>query len=123
MCSAAKLHSVAEFHYSDLVSVFFTEQCDCAHCIGLFHCRVPLFHERIIGTDQFIDPLLHFFELLVGHFGEMREVETEIVRAYIRTFLLNVCAEHLSQCPVEKMGCSMVVRDFQPSRGIDMKRE
>ena len=53
----------------------------------------------------------------------MREVETEVIRAYERTFLLHMCSENLTESLVEKMRRSMVVGDFQPSVSIHMQRE
>ena len=80
--STAELHGVTELDDSYPVSVFLSEQCDCAHCIGLLNRGLPVFLKRGVEADEPVDQLFCLLELLVCHLGEMREVEAEIIRAH-----------------------------------------
>ena len=48
----------------------------------------------------------------------MREVESEVIRADIRTFLLDMGSENFAESLVEKVGGSMGVRDFKSSFSV-----
>ena len=52
--------------------------------------------------------MFHFAELLRSDFLEVREVETQRVRSYERSFLFYVCAENLTQCFVEQVRTRVV---------------
>ena len=61
-----------------------------------------------ILTNHIVDHALHLTNLLIGNFLEVREVETQGVRANERTLLLYMVAQYLLQSIVEQVSCSMV---------------
>ena len=90
MATTAQLHAWPEFHYANPVAVFFAEESDGAHSLGLVHSGVALLLEVNILANKLVNPVLHFENLLVGEFLEVREVETKTAIVYVRTFLLHV---------------------------------
>ena len=110
MATTAQLHAWPEFHYANPVAVLLAEESDGAHSLSLVHSGVALLLEVDILANELVNPVLHFENLLVGEFLEVREVETKTSIVYIRAFLLHVRAQNLTQGLVHKVSTRVVVR-------------
>ena len=67
--------------------------------------------------------MFHLSQFLVGDFGEVGEVESEIVRTDEGALLLDMGAEDFPQGMVQKMGSGVVRSDIEPSGGVNLQCE
>ena len=98
----------AETNHAHLVAVLLTEEGDGTELLGLVEGHIAVLIQGDILTDHLIHHALYLTDLLVCHLLEVREVEAQGIRAYVRSLLLYMVAEHLLQRIVEQVGCSMV---------------
>ena len=123
MGAAAQFGRRTEVYDAYAVAVFLAEEGDGAHGVGLLHGGITLLAKREVAADQFIDPFLDRHGLLVGHLGEMAEVEAQVIGADVGTLLLDVGAEDLAQGGVHQVGGRMVGGDLEPACGVDGQGE
>ena len=98
MRTTAELYGIApHVDHAHFRSVLLTKQ---SHCTGLSRIldAHQLGHYRQVFGDLFIYNALHLCQLLRCHRLEMAEVETGTLRILVRTFLLYVAAQHITQC-------------------------
>ena len=65
--AAAQLDRLAEADDTHLVTVFFTEQCHCAHLFCISYRQVAVLAERDVLADVAVDNLLDLPQLFVSH--------------------------------------------------------
>ena len=98
MCSTAQfLREIPHGDNADTLSILLAEQ---RHRTGLL-CLIDghhLGHNRNRLVDLCIYDILYLLQLLCGHRREMRKVKSCAVCILIRTLLLYVCAQHLTEC-------------------------
>ena len=113
MDAAAELAGRAEAHHAHLVAVFLAEQGDGTQLLGLVERHFTMLVDVDVLTNQVVHHAFHLAQFLVGHFLEVREVETQRVGADERTLLLHMVAQHLFQGVVQQVrgrvvGCAGV---------------
>ena len=108
MRTPTQLDGGAVFHDAHLVAIFFTEQCHCAHLLGLVDWHIPVFFQLIVGADLLAHQFFHLPKLFVGYLLEMGEVETQCFGRNIGTFLLDMLAQDLAQGLVEQVRSRVV---------------
>ena len=92
------------------IAVLFTEQCHSTQLLCLFN-------RHLIGTDihafqnGIVNQRLNLCDFLRCHGSKMGKVETDMIRISIRTSLLNMAAENLTQSLLQQMGCRMGTAD------------
>ena len=97
MRTTAQFDRVAIFDHTDFIAILFTEQSHSAQCFRFGNRHIAMLFQRIVGTDLFAHQLFHLTNFFVRHLLEVGEVEAQRVGRYIRTFLFDMCSQHLTQ--------------------------
>ena len=98
----------AKLDHADRVAVLLPKQHHGARRLSICDGHVAVLLAGVVGPNPALDQGLNAFELFVGHFLEVREVEAQAVGLHERSLLLHVRAEHLAQGFVEKVRGAVV---------------
>ena len=110
MSTTAELNRVAHGADSYDVTVFFTEQSHCALIFCL--CNWKFFHNNwMTFENHLVDQSLCLCNLLSSHSREMAEVETAAMLIVVRTCLMNVGTQYLTQSQLKQMTYRVVGHD------------
>ena len=90
--TTTKLTRRTKAHHTNLIAVFLAKQGNGTQLLGFFHRHVAMFVAWQVLTNHVIDHTFHLTNLLVSNLLKVREVETQCVRTYKRTFLLHMVA-------------------------------
>ena len=123
MNASAEFAAGPEAHHADLVAVLLAEECHRPELPRFGERYVAVFVERQIFADEPVDESLDAAKLLVGHFLKVREVEAQRRRVDVRSFLLDVVAQHLFQRIVEQMRGRVVGCAGIPLLHVDASHE
>ena len=123
MDTTAELARRSEAHNADGVAILLTEEGDSTKFLCFLYRSVAVFVERNVLTNHRINHAFNLVKLLVGHFLEMGEVETQRFWAYVRTLLLYVVAENLLQRVVKQVGCGVIRGTCVALVGINARHE
>ena len=65
MAATAQLDARSKLDHAHAIAVFFAEEGNRTHRMGLIHGGIPLFLERKVGPHQLVDALLDCCNLLI----------------------------------------------------------
>ena len=98
----------AKLDHADRVAVLLPKQHHGSRRLSICDGHVAVLLAGVVGPNPALDQGLNAFELFVGHFLEVREVEAQAVGLHERSLLLHMRAEHLAQGFVEKVRGAVV---------------
>ncbi len=81
MNTTTELARRTETNHTHLVAVFLAEERDGSQFLSLFERHIAMLVQRNVLTNHIVHQPLHLTQFLVGHFLEVREVETKSVGA------------------------------------------
>ena len=108
MNTTTELATWTEAYNTNLVAIFLTEESYCTHFLCFLHWCITMLVKRIILTNHLVDKFLYLTKFLIGYLLEVRNIEAERVRTYVRTFLLGMLTKNLLQSIIKQVGCSMI---------------
>ncbi len=108
MRAAAQLDGGSETNRSHLLTIFLTEERHCSLCFGFFNGNIAMLLDWVVAPDGSGHPLLHGTDLFRRHLLKVGEVEPQHLGRDIRSFLLHMVAEYLTQCLMHQVGGGMV---------------
>ncbi len=116
--ASAQLHRGTSFQDPDHVAVLVAEERDRAERLSLVLGGLEGPHRTVrerLGVGEPFD----LGDLLGGHRGVVREVETKAIGTDVRTRLLDVLTKHRTQRPVQHMGTGVIAADRRPPTHVD----
>ena len=116
--AAAELDRVAHGADADDVAVLLAEQRHRALVLGLGD-RQLLDLDRMALQNHPVDLILHLLDLLLGHRGEVAEVEAAAVLVVVGTGLMDVGAQHLAQRQLQQVADRVVGHDAAAAQLVD----
>ena len=107
-------------HHTNGVTVFVTEELEDVGALGDFAACDLCPTYPTIFNDALVDELLNVGQLAWGKRLAV-EIEGELVRSNIRTFLRSIGANNFVQCPVKNMGDGVMPLNGGAAVGIDLQ--
>ena len=108
MGAAAQLGAPAvDVHHADLIAVLLAEQSHCAHLLGLGNGHRARGHVQRL-EDLLVDDVLHQSQLLRSHRTEVGKIEAQALIVLIRTSLMHMIAQYLTQGSLQQMRTRVV---------------
>ena len=123
MCTTAQLDRRTVFNDTYFLTILLTEQCHSTQSLRLGYRHIAMLFQRIVGTNLFAYQLFYLADFFVGHFLEMREVETKRFGRNIRTFLFDMCAQYFAQCLMQQVSCRVVTFALDTFLFVDLSGE
>ena len=77
MCTTAELDRSAELDHTNSVAILFTKESDSSQLFSFLDRNIAIFFQWDISADSCIDDMFNFTDFFIGHFLEVREVETQ----------------------------------------------
>ena len=77
MCTTTELDRSAELDHTNSVAILFTKESDSSQLLSFLDRNIAIFFQWDISADSCIDDMFNFTDFFIGHFLEVREVETQ----------------------------------------------
>ena len=76
VCTSTEFDGRSKLYHTHSVAVLLAEESDSTQLFRFFDRNIAVFLQRNVGTYLGVDNVLYFADFFIGHFLEMREVET-----------------------------------------------
>ena len=108
MSTAAELDRIAiDIDHSDDITVFFSEQSHCSHCLCFFNALFGYCY-RNGCQNLFVDRVFNLLQFFLCHRVKVRKIKTQTIRINLLTCLVNMVTQRIPQCLLEQVCAGMV---------------